>query len=57
MDVWEVPQSSRSDLDRGFLMDVGPKLDATISQDDQAMSSMVVEATLLLRAARDARTV
>ena len=25
MDVWEVPQSSRSGLDRGFLMDVGPK--------------------------------
>src|SRR5262249_34627912 len=24
MNVWEVPQSSRSDLDRGFLMDVGP---------------------------------
>jgi hypothetical protein len=24
MDVWEVPQSSRSGLDRGFLMDVGP---------------------------------
>jgi hypothetical protein len=22
MDVWEVPQSSRSGLDRGFLMDV-----------------------------------
>ena len=26
MDVWEVPQSSRSGLDRGFLMDVGPML-------------------------------
>ena len=25
MDVWEVPSSSRSGLDRGFLMDVGPK--------------------------------
>ena len=25
MDVWEVPQSSRSGLDRGFLMDVGPQ--------------------------------
>jgi hypothetical protein len=25
MDVWEVPQSSRSGLDRGFLMDIGPK--------------------------------
>src|SRR5262245_31213238 len=25
MDVWEVPRSSRSGLDRGFLMDVGPK--------------------------------
>jgi hypothetical protein len=24
MDVWEIPQSSRSELDRGFLMDVGP---------------------------------
>jgi hypothetical protein len=24
MDVWEVPPSSRSGLDRGFLMDVGP---------------------------------
>ncbi len=24
MDVWEVPQSTRSGLDRGFLMDVGP---------------------------------
>ena len=24
MDVWEVPRSSRSGLDRGFLMDVGP---------------------------------
>jgi hypothetical protein len=26
MDVWEVPRSSRSGLDRGFLMDVGPTL-------------------------------
>jgi hypothetical protein len=24
MDVWEVPQSSRSGLDRRFLMEVGP---------------------------------
>ena len=24
MDVWEVPQSSRSRLDIGFLIDVGP---------------------------------
>ena len=24
MDVWEVPQSSCSGLDKGFLMDVGP---------------------------------
>src|SRR5262245_46506379 len=24
MDAWKVPQSSRSRLDRGFLMDVGP---------------------------------
>jgi hypothetical protein len=24
MDVWEISSSSRSGLDRGFLMDVGP---------------------------------
>ena len=33
MDVWEVPQSSRSGLDGGFLMDVGPKRDSPGRRD------------------------
>jgi hypothetical protein len=31
MDAWDVPQSSRSGLDRGFLMDVGPKRAALVA--------------------------
>src|SRR5262249_40511194 len=39
MDVWEVPRSSRSGLDRGFLMDVGPKHTAGLSLCRRARSS------------------
>jgi hypothetical protein len=31
MNFWEVPRSSRSGLDRGFLIDVGPKLARPLS--------------------------
>jgi hypothetical protein len=36
MDVWEVLQSSRAGLDRGFLMDVGPKRTDEVTTDKPA---------------------
>ena len=58
MDVWEVPQSSRSGLDRGYLMEVGPRagrrLDRSLDRGQLVLglgpdAVTLVEATQLAR--------
>ena len=46
MDVWQVAQSSRSGLDRGFLMDVGPtraRIDPDTSEQGDGEERTAVE--------------